>query len=166
MRYADGPEMSVEVLVAATPARLWPLVVDLDLPARFSDEFQGGRWSAGVDGPALGATFVGRNRRPGMGEWEVTCTVTECEHERCFGWAVGDVDAPAARWRFEVEPRAEGTLLRQWARMGPGPSGMTPMIERDPDGEEALVAMRLEMWRTNMQATVEGIRAIAEAAGP
>ena len=162
MRYHEGPQVIVETEVAARPEVLWALVTDLDLPARFSDEFQGADWVDGADGPALGATFLGRNRHRAIGEWEVRCTVTECDPSRCFGWAVGDPDAPAARWRFEIEPRSDGSLLRQWAQMGPGPSGLTPMIEQHPEREEELVEMRLGMWRTNMDATILGIKVIAE----
>jgi len=163
MRYSEKPEISVEVLVDVPPESLWPLVTDLDLPARFSDEFQGATWAPGVDGAGLGAVFLGRNRHPAIGEWEVACTVIDFEINRRFGWAVGTVDDPAACWRFEIDPQGEGSVLRQWAQMGPGPSGLTPMIERDPDGEEALVEMRLTMWRGNMEATVAGIKALAEA---
>lgn len=47
--------------------------------------------------------------------------------------------------------------------MGPGPSGLTPVIEQMPEHEEAIVATRLEEWTTNMTATVEGIKDLAEA---
>ena len=86
----------------------------------------------------------------------------ELEHERCFGWYVGPEEMPAATWRFELEPADGGTRLRQWARMGPGPSGLTGAIEAQPDKEEKIVERRLEEWRTNMEATVAGIKRLAE----
>jgi hypothetical protein len=46
--------------------------------------------------------------------------------------------------------------------MGPGPSGTTAVIEKMPDKEERIIARRLEEWRTNMAATVDGIRRLAE----
>ena len=162
MRYADGPEMTVSVEIAASVATVWDLVTDIDLPARFSDEFLGAEWLDGAAGPALGARFRGRNEIRRIGGWEVVCTVTEFESERRFGWAVGDVAAPAARWRFELEPRGSGTLLRQWAHMGPGPSGLTPRIEAHPEREESIVEMRLGTWKRNMESTIGGIKALAE----
>ena len=168
MRYADGPTVEVEVDVGATADRVWSLVVDIDLPARFSTEFEGATWLIGAEGgAALGATFEGRNRHPARGGWQTTSTVVDFEPLRLFGWAVGDPDRPSAHWRFELDPGGDGatTRLRQWARMGPGPSGLTPAIQAMPDKEERIVARRLEEWRANMQATVEGIKALAEAGG-
>jgi uncharacterized protein YndB with AHSA1/START domain len=164
MRYADCPTVEVEVHVEAPPARVWALVTDIDLPARFSSEFQEGIWLEEAGAATLGAQFKGRNRHPARGEWETTSTVVACEPERVFGWAVGDPEHPAASWRFELEADAGGTRLRQWARMGPAPSGVTMVIEAMPDMEERIVARRLEEWRGNMLATVEGIKALAEGA--
>ena len=57
----------------------------------------------------------------------------------------------------------DGTVLSFSAEMGPGPSGLTPMIVKMPDKEEQIVAIRLADWTANMQRTVEGIKALAEA---
>ena len=80
------------------------------------------------------------------------------------GWAVGDPAHPSAVWRFELTPEGDGTRLRYWARMGPGPSGLTPAIEKMPDKEEKIIARRLEEWHTNMATTVAGIKGLAEGA--
>ena len=165
VRYADGPTAEVEVEIDASPDRVWALVTDIDLPARFSQEFQGGHWDEGATGAAVGARFTGRNSHPAIGEWETHPLVVECDPPRVFAYVVGDPDASSATWRFELEPIAGGsrTRLRQWARMGPGPSGLTPAIQARPDAEERIVARRLDEWRTNMQATVAGIKALAES---
>ena len=44
MRYADGPTVEVEVLIDAPIERVWALVADIELPARFSTEFLGATW--------------------------------------------------------------------------------------------------------------------------
>jgi Polyketide cyclase / dehydrase and lipid transport len=163
MRYADTPTAEVAVIVEAPVERLWALVTDINLPARFSSEFQGAQWLD--DGPAVGARFTGRNEHPAIGSWVTTCVVTRCEVNEVFEWAVGAADEASARWRFELEPAGDGVLLRQWCQIGPAPSGLTPAIQAMPDKEERLVARRLAEFRNNMQATVEGIRQIAEA-GP
>jgi len=161
VRYADGPTTEVEVFVAAPVERVWELITDINLPARFSTEFQGARWLD--DGPAVRARFVGRNHHPAAGGWETTCVVTACEIDRRFEWTVGDPDHPSARWRLDLEPVQGGVRLRQWAQIGPGPSGLTPAIEAMPDKEERIVAHRLAEHHSNMQATVEGIKRLAES---
>ena len=154
--------MSVDVLVAAPVERIWVIVSDVSVPARFSQELQGADWLD--DEVGAGARFRGRNRHPAAGEWETTCVVTDFEPGRSFGWAVGDPDFPSARWRFDLSQEADGVRLRQWAQLGPAPSGLTPAIEAMPDKEERIVARRLDEHRANMQATVEGIKALAEEA--
>jgi len=161
VKYADGPSTSVEVGIEAPPSLVWPLLCDINLPGRFSEEFVRGEWID--DGPAVGATFRGHNRHEVVGEWSVVCTVTAMEPERVFEWTVGDVDFKAARWRFDLEPAGEqASRLRFSAEMGPAPSGLTPAIERMPDREEDIVARRLGEWTANMQRTVDGITELAE----
>ncbi len=165
MRFADSPTTESEIHVDAAPDVVWALVTDVDLPARFSDEFQGAQWLDPDAEPSIGSQFRGHNRNPGIGEWEVTCTVTEWAPSAAFTWTVGDLDAPVAVWQFTLTPDGTGTRLRQWARMGPGPSGVTSAIERDPENEEKIVGGRLRQWQRNMDATIAGIKALAEAAG-
>ncbi len=160
VRYADGPTASKEVSIAASPEAVWPLLCDIDLPARFSGEFQRGEWQS--EGPGPGAVFRGTNRHDAVGEWTTECTVTAYEEGRTFEWTVGELDNRAARWRFDLEPEGGGSRLRFSAVMGPGPSGLSAAIETMPDREEAIVARRLSEWEANMEATVEGIKQLAE----
>ena len=46
---------------------------------------------------------------------------------------VGNPDGPVAVWRFDLTSATDGTRLRYSARLGPGKSGVTMMIEREPD---------------------------------
>ena len=158
MRYADGPTAEAEVYVAASPDVVWELVIDINLPARFSTEFQGAEWLDGADGPAVGARFVGRNRHPAIGEWQTTSVVVACDRERLFSWAVGTPEDPAATWRFELTLDGDGTRLRQWMQMGPAPSGLSMAIAARPDKEERIIADRQAEHEANMRATLEGIK--------
>jgi hypothetical protein len=162
MRYADGPTVEVEVHIDAPPAAVWPFVRDIATPARFSEELQDVRWLE------EGKRFAGRNRHAAIGEWETTCIVVSDEPERAFAWAVGDAANPSASWRFTLVPddAGRGTLLRQWMRIGPAPSGLTPAIQAMPDKEERIIARRLEEHRANMLRTIEGIKALVESAPP
>jgi uncharacterized protein YndB with AHSA1/START domain len=161
VRYAEGPTAEVEVLVEAPPERVWALVTDIDLPARFSQELLGAEWLD--EGPALGARFVGRSRHEALGAWETTSWVNRYEPLRAFGWAVSDLDEPSATWWFELEEEEGGVRLRQCARMGPAPSGLSIAIAAMPDKEERIVARRLQEFERNMLATLEGMKQLAES---
>lgn len=160
-RYAERPWAEVSIEIDADPVSVWPLISDIELPARFSSEFQGAEWLSS-EGPGLGAGFVGHNRR-GDVEWDTTSTIYVYDPPRSFGWLVGDPDDATARWRFDSTPGEQGGLtLSMWAEMGPGPSGVLSYILRHPDREADVIERRLDEWLDNMQATLEGIRALAE----
>jgi Polyketide cyclase / dehydrase and lipid transport len=163
VRFADTPTTETAVYVAAPPAAVWPLVTEIMTPARFGTELQEAAWVEPARGPCLGACFKGRNFHPGRGEWETTSTVVDFVPEQRFAWAVGDPDLPSAVWRLELAPEGNGTRLSYWAQMGPGPSGITPLIEQMPDKEERIIARRLGEWEANMTATVTGIKELAES---
>ena len=164
MLFADRPTTETEVYVAAPPAAVWPLVTEIMTPSRFGTELQEAIWldSDAEGAPCLGARFTGRNFHPARGEWETTSTIVDLVPERRFAWAVGDPGRPSAVWRLELAPEGSGTRLRYRAQMGPGPSGMTAIIEKMPDKEEKIIARRLEEWETNMTATITGIKKLAE----
>jgi uncharacterized protein YndB with AHSA1/START domain len=161
VKYAEGPTAEATVHVAAPPERVWELVSDIHLIASISTELQEVEW---IDGPArLGAAFRGRNRHPMAGEWTTTSRVVEFDPPRVFAWAVEDPANPTALWRFELVPRDGGTDLRQWARMGPGPSNLDRLIAAMPDREERIVERRLAQWRAGMDANLAAITALAQA---
>jgi hypothetical protein len=164
VRFADTPTTETEVYVAAPPAAVWPLVTEIMTPSRFGTELQEATWfdTDAADAPCLGARFKGRNFHPARGEWETTSTIVDFVPEQRFAWAVGDPDQPSAVWRLELAPEGDGTRLRYWAQMGPGPSGVTYLMEQMPDKEERIIARRLQEWETNMTATITGIKQLAE----
>ena len=163
LRYSDCPTTQAEVLIAAPAPIVWALVCDIQLPARFSSEFDGGEWLDGASRPALGARFTGRNHHPAVGRWETTSTICEYQPEQVLGWAVGDPGWPGARWRFTLAAQAGGTRLTQWMQIGPAPSGISAAIEARPDKESAILHRRLAEHQANITATLAGIRELAEA---
>jgi hypothetical protein len=48
-------------------------------------------------------------------------------------------------------------------RMGPGRSGINPAIDAMPEKESKILHRRLAEHRANMEATLAGIKALAEA---
>ena len=165
-KYADCPTTEAEISIDAPPAVVWPLLVDINTPAAFSQEFQGADWvePPGDDGPKVGDRFRGRNKHKVVGEWSASCEVSDLAAEQVFEWTVfgGDPPQKAARWRYDLAADGDGSTLRFSAQMGPGPSGLTPAIEAMPDREEDIVARRLSEWNGNMVRTIEGIKALAE----
>ena len=165
LRYRDCPTTQADLVITAAPPVVWALVCDIQLPARFSSEFDGGQWLDGAGSPAPGARFTGRNHHPAIGRWETTSTICEYQPGQVLGWAVGDPGWPSARWRFTLAAQADGTRLTQWMQIGPAPSGISMAIEAMPDKESRILHRRLAEHRANMTATLTGIKELAEAQG-
>lgn len=163
MRYRDQPTIEVTQRVPCDVATAWAYVTDITLPARCSAELQAVEWIDGADRVVPGARFRGRNSNDAISSWETTCEVVEVEDQRRWVYDVLGHDEPVARWGFEVEPAGDGVLIRQWARMGPGPSGLNIGIAAQPDKEARIVARRLADWQRNMAANLEWIRSQVEA---
>ncbi|MGH8862743.1 MAG: SRPBCC family protein [Jatrophihabitantaceae bacterium] len=163
MRHADRPTAEEQIDVRASPERIWPLVSDPGFLIATSPELVAVEWLAGCEGaPATGCRFVGTNANKHFGQWQTISTVIECVAPREFAWAVGDVDEPNTTWRFTLSPRADGTRVTQWMRLGSGPSGIGVAIGRMPDKEERIVARRLDEFHAAMRANLEAIKTHAE----
>ena len=155
-RYADTPTVEVETHVDAPPEQVWALVSDVGLMPSMSTELQRVEW---LDEPgAVGSRFVGFNKHHAIGEWAAPAQVITCEEPHVFAWAVGDPAAPAATWRFTLEPDGDGTRLREWMQMGPGRSGLSAAIESMPDKEQKIVYGRMKEFEANMAATLAAIK--------
>ncbi len=156
----DGVGVTVEIDINAKPSVVWALVSDVSTPSRFGGELQRVEW---LD-PALavGARFIGHNRLEGIGEWSTTSWVSRIEPERVFAWNVVDPDRPGAQWSFELESIGHTVRLRQRVILGPGASGTSAMIRKRPEREQPILERRLGQLKSAMQATIEGIRDLAE----
>ncbi|HEY1841753.1 MAG TPA: SRPBCC family protein [Mycobacterium sp.] len=163
MRYRDQPTIEVTQRVRCDVSTAWNLVTDIGLPARCSSELQAVEWIDDAGAVAVGARFRGRNKHDAFGDWATVCEVIEVEDERRWVYNVIGSDGISATWAFEVETASDGVLIRQWGRMGPGPSGLTPAIVAQPEKEARIVSRRLDEWQKNMQANLEWVRSQAEA---
>jgi uncharacterized protein YndB with AHSA1/START domain len=161
-RYADQPTVEVQTWIDAPPERVWPLVSDPTAMPGLCEEVQRIEWIDGSTAARLGARFRGYNRHPSMGEWSAPSTVSACTEPAVFAWDVGDPELPSASWRFTLEPAGGGTTLTQWARMGPGESGLSIAIKAMPDKEQKIVFVRLREFETNMTSTLAAIKQRAE----
>lgn len=160
------PGVVTEIEIEASPRKLWPLITDINLPGRFSEEFMGAEWENGAAGPSLGATFLGTNDHPARGQFQTQCHIVVCEENVAFGWNTSDPDLPGAQWRFELDPlHGNRTRLRYTLTIGPGRSGISEAIDAMPDKETKILSRRQDEHRGNMMKTIEGIRALAEGGG-
>ena len=150
----EGPGMMVETDIKASPELVWNLVADIDLPARFSDEFKGATWDEPEADIDVGSTFTGRNELASVGAWETTSYVAQWSPPTSFAWHVADPENSVARWRFLIEKVPGGSRLRFHVRLGPGPTGLP---EDDPDA----IAARQDQFRVNMMRTVAGMKELA-----
>jgi uncharacterized protein YndB with AHSA1/START domain len=162
--YADCPTVTVETYIEAPPERVWGLVSDIFLMPRLSGELQEVEWLDGATGPAVGHRFLGRNANQYLGRWETVSTIVECEAPRRFAWAVGEPGHPWATWRFTLRPDGTGTVLEQWAQMGPARSGLNLAIDAMPDKEQKIVFVRLREFESGFTHNLAAIKELAEAA--
>ena len=160
-RVADGPGVVVEIDIEARPKAVWPLVTDIELPARYSTEFQGADWHESTK-PGPGGIFTGRNAR-GDRAWEVECHVTDWIDGRTFEWSTTDPAEPGAVWRFDLSEIGFRTRLRFSMTIGQTNNLTAVNALKDPDQEESVLNARRAILKANMQATVEGVKAEAEA---
>lgn len=171
VRLSDGPGAAAVIDIDAAPEAVWPVVTDINLSAKFSPEFRGARWVDADASVGVGSQFVGTNHNDAFGEFEVPSFIDAYEENVAFGWRTSDVDNPGARWRFELQPvtiNVDGadrvaTRLRYTMILGPGPSGLTMVIESMPDKEARIIARRVESQHASMLEVVAGIKAIVEA---
>lgn len=163
-RYADRPSTEADIVIDAPAAVVWDLVTDINLPARYSNEFKGAEWLDGATRVEVGARFRGTNAHPALGTWQTTCTVIECQPERSFAYVNGEPDEPMATWRFRLEPAGEHIRLFQSAQIGPARSGLSIAIDAMPAKEQRIIARRLREFHANMTANLAGVKDLAEAA--
>jgi hypothetical protein len=98
--------------IAAPADKVWSLVSDLPRMGEWSPQNEGGAWRNGAAGPAVGATFAGKNRN-GFRKWTTTATVVACEPGKVFEIAVTTGRLPVSRWRYEFEATPEGCLVTE-----------------------------------------------------
>ena len=139
-------------------------MTDITLMPRFSAELRQVRWADGFDSPRLGARFTGLNRHRAVGEWTTTSTIVAFDPPRTFGWVVGDPRNPSATWQFDLQSEGDDCVLSYTASIGPGPSGVTMLIDRQPDRAEAIIANRIAELSAAMTDTLAGIKELAESA--
>ena len=119
---------SEQVVINATPERLYEMVADLPRMGEWSPECERVEWKNGATGPAEGATFIGHNRggpRKLM-RWSRNGRVLTATSGREFAFATEEGGRESTVWRYRFEPVHGGTLVTEsydvqwiptWARI-------------------------------------------------
>ena len=156
-----GTVGDARVHVDAAPDALYDMVSDVTRMGEWSPETVRCVWLDGADGPAAGARFKGTNKR-GVARWSTKPEVVVAERGREFSFVTRSI-GPSTRWSYRFEPAADGgtTLIESFETLDDA-SRRLLWIERHimhiPDRKADLEA--------GMQATIERIKAVAEAGRP
>jgi len=110
--------LEAHVEIDAPPARVWPVVSDLERMGEWSPEC---RKVAVFGSPREGAHLIGLNRRRFV-VWPTHCTIVRYEPGVAIAWKVL---SNRATWSFELEPSADGGTRVIQRRELP-PTGLAP----------------------------------------
>ena len=145
----------VSMTLDAPPGVVWDLVSDVTRIGEFSPETFEARWVRGATGPAVGAQFKGHVRRNGVGPtyWTL-CTVTACEPERVFEFAVGTDSVTTNNWGYRLQPEGDGTRVTEYFRLQPNLPMRLYWL--------ALGPLRSRTNERGMRTTLERMKAVVE----
>ena len=157
---ADTDEADrVSLRIEAPPADLYDIVSDVTRMGRLSPECTGGRWLGSLKQPAVGARFVGFNRR-GFAWWCTLNRVVAADPGREFAFETG---GSGTRWGYEFDEREGATTVtesRQAFRTRPLVARIFAKIALGGvDGHDDEI-------RAGIRATLERLKALAEVPGP
>jgi uncharacterized protein YndB with AHSA1/START domain len=140
--------VSVTRDIAASPEKVWTLVTDLPRMGEWSPENQGGSWSKGATGPAVGATFKGRNSN-GKKSWGTSVVVNVCDAPRKFSFGLMVFGKNWCDWVYEIEATPTGCrVTHSWIDHR---STLADKLGKFASG----VSDRASHNRANMEVTLE-----------
>ena len=117
---------SEQLVINASPERLYPMVADLCRMGEWSPECQAVEWEDGATGPAEGARFVGHNRGGprGLMRWSRRGRILTADVGREFAFATEEGGHESTVWRYRFEPAAGGTRVTEPYEVKRIPSGL------------------------------------------
>ena len=110
------PDLAATVAIDARPEAVYDLITHLPTLASLAEEAVAMEWRKG-DAVRPGAVFTGHNQNGGR-RWKTTCTVTDAEPGRRFGFEVRYAVLPIARWQYDIEEADGGCRVTEstWDR--------------------------------------------------
>lgn len=100
-------------VVHASPDAVYRLVSDVTRTPEHSPEVVRCTWEDGATGPAVGARFTARNAVGRGPAWNNHPVVTVADPGRAFAVSRTEKGGGTVVWRYDLEPHADGTLVRQ-----------------------------------------------------
>lgn len=156
-----GMKGEARVVVDATPDAVYDVVSDITRMGEWSPETVSCEWTTG-DGPKVGATFNGTNRR-GPNEWTTPNTVIAAEPGLEFTWVVGTPEVIACTWGYRIDASGGATTLTQFFELGDAPVGFREMMASHGDEDrDRIVEARRNQLVADMGMTIERIKAVVE----
>ena len=147
--------VSVSRDIAASADEVWALVTDLPRMGEWSPENKGGEWVKGSTGPAVGATFKGRNSN-GKKSWSTVVKVNAFDPPKKFAFGLMVFGKNWCDWVYEVEPTAAGCrVTHSWIDRR---SKVSVKLGQLVSG----VADRASHNRRNMEVTLDNLVQAAE----
>lgn len=142
--------------MAASPERVWALIADVTRMGEWSPETTKCRWIGKVNGPQVGARFVGQNRN-GKRRWATPCVVTECSPGRAFSYRVNVGPIQIATWTYGIEPTDGGCVVTE------STLNLENKVVAKMGDLLTNVKNRAEHNRANMEVTLARLAAAAES---
>lgn len=153
---SSSTDDAVSLRIAAPAQRIYDIVSDITQMGRLSPECTGGRWLGSASGPAVGARFVGTNKR-GWFRWFTTNKVVAADPGREFAF---ETKQSGTRWSYRMEPDGDATIVTEsrapW-RERPVLAKLTSALFLGGVGGHE------DEMRAGLQATLERLKAVAEA---
>ncbi|MCB1038425.1 MAG: SRPBCC family protein [Acidimicrobiales bacterium] len=150
------PGDSASLQIDATPDELYAIVSDISRMGELSPECTGGRW-LGKGGPAVGASFLGFNKR-GWVRWLTLNKVVAAEPGKEFAF---HTTANGTRWGYTFEAVDGGTLVTESRTAFKPRPGSAAFVSKVFLGG---VEEHDDEMRAGMVATLERLKAVAESA--
>lgn len=145
---------SASITIDRPVAEVFAAVSDITRMGEWSPECIACRWSDGVEGPAVGATFSGDNVATAgpitLKRWTTTSEVTRFEPDAVFEF----VAEGHSTWRYEFEARDASTVVTESFSFPP-PEGMQKFLYET-------VMRRSSSMVKGMDATLARIKAVLE----
>jgi hypothetical protein len=166
-------EVENEIMVAASPQKVYAVVSDLPRSAEWSVECTGGEWVSGTPG-TVGAVFRGHNYRPTevvawapvvRGTWDTESQVHAAEPNHTFAWAMRTKAGQKQEsiWSFHIRPTDGGSILTHRFWMGKPTEGIRGITaDMDDDERDRFFREWTEKLRGDMTATLGRIKEVIE----